>query len=55
MGGREFCTLQKSSGHIFKDDVNGFSSSSDICFIVTKRESSFGVVLYVELIATWRF
>ncbi len=24
--------LQQSSGQIFKDDVNGFSSTSDICF-----------------------
>jgi hypothetical protein len=26
--------LQKTYGQIFKDDVNGFSSTSDICFMV---------------------
>jgi hypothetical protein len=25
--------LQKASGQIFKDDVNGFSSNTDICFM----------------------
>jgi hypothetical protein len=26
---------KQASGHIFKDDVNGFSSTSGICFMVT--------------------
>jgi hypothetical protein len=31
--------LSTASGHIFKDDVNGFSSTSDICFM-TIRDGS---------------
>jgi hypothetical protein len=26
--------LQQASGEIFEDDVNGFSSTADICFMV---------------------
>ncbi len=26
--------LQQASGQVFKDDVNGFSSTSDICFMI---------------------
>jgi hypothetical protein len=29
--------MQQALGNIFKDDVNGFSSTSDICFMVTAR------------------
>ncbi len=29
--------LQQASGQIFKDDVNGFSSTSDICFTTVHR------------------
>jgi hypothetical protein len=30
---RPYHFLQYASGHIFKDDVNGFSSSSYCCFM----------------------
>jgi hypothetical protein len=31
--------LQQASGQIFKDDVNGFSSTSHMCFIVSMHIS----------------
>ncbi len=30
--------LRQASGHIFKDDVNGFSSTSAICFMLLKKQ-----------------
>ncbi len=34
---RPHLCLQQASGYIIKDDVNGFSSTSDICFMVYVR------------------
>ncbi len=33
---RQGALLQQASGQIFKDDVSGFFSTSDICFMVLK-------------------
>jgi hypothetical protein len=33
--------LQQASGQIFKDDVNDFSSTSDICFMVAQNSQHF--------------
>jgi hypothetical protein len=36
-----YSLTEQASGQIFKDDVNGFSSTSDICFmVVTQRVSN---------------
>ncbi len=37
--------LQQASGQIFKDDIDGFSSISDICFMVIKLSGLIGTCL----------
>jgi hypothetical protein len=38
--------LQQASGQILKDDVNGFSSSWDICFFCTYHLLKIEYVIY---------
>jgi hypothetical protein len=48
--------LQQVSGKIFKDDVNGFSSTSDICFVIVcelKISEAICVVPISEDTAGW--
>ncbi len=45
VGGRLRCPFYKqASGQLFKDDVNGFSSTSDICLIAIKLEKIWQVI-----------